>query len=419
MRGAVILNSEAEARLPERPLLEPQSTSFFLLLIVVFAGLMWWLAVAKQLVFRVLAACLAFIPAMLFGVAAVNKYYDYYQNWNSAVSDMTGQSGQTAEVPTTDAGAGVKFGTYLGNTVDAAVARQQGYTLKLSLPGASSHITRTVYVYLPPQYFQPSYRNYRFPAVELLHGFPGTPLDWITVVGVTTTLQNLLQTGLAKPVVLVMPDANGGRAISLQCLNQVHGPQDATYLADDLPNDISRVLRVQPAGRAWGVAGYSEGGFCAANLALRYPGRFGYSGVLSGYFAPSDNQLGRPPRLVNPFGKNAVLRRENTPDDLVSTVPAGTRLPLFWLGVGSGDHSDLRSAEFFQQLLEIREPGVPLKIVPGGGHTMITWRALIPPLLEWMSPQLASEVSLQAARQARAQAEKTAIAEHKKPHQPL
>jgi enterochelin esterase-like enzyme len=234
---------------------------------------------------------------MLFGVAAVNKYYDYYQNWNSAVSDMTGQSGQTAEVPTTDAGAGVKFGTYLGNTVDPAVARQQGYTLKLSLPGASSHITRTVYVYLPPQYFQPSYRNYRFPAVELLHGFPGTPLDWITVVGVTTTLQNLLQTGLAKPVVLVMPDANGGRAISLQCLNQVHGPQDATYLADDLPNDISRVLRVQPAGRAWGVAGYSEGGFCAANLALRYPGRFGYSGVLSGYFAPSDNQLGRPPRL--------------------------------------------------------------------------------------------------------------------------
>jgi membrane protein YdbS with pleckstrin-like domain len=90
-------------------LLEPQSTSFFLLLIVVFAGLMWWLAVAKQLVFRVLAACLAFIPAMLFGVAAVDK--KYYQNWNSAISDMTGQSGQTAEVPTTDAGAGVKFGS--------------------------------------------------------------------------------------------------------------------------------------------------------------------------------------------------------------------------------------------------------------------------------------------------------------------
>jgi enterochelin esterase-like enzyme len=402
VRGALILKSETPGY-PECPLLEPQSTSFFLLLIVVFVGLMWWLAVAKQVVFRILAASLAFIPAMLFGVAAVNKYYDYYQNWNSAIADMTGQSAQTAQVPTTDAGAGVKFGTYLGNTVDPAVARQQGYTLKLSVHGTTSHITRTVYVYLPPQYFQASYRDYRFPAIELLHGFPGTPLDWITVVGVTTTLQSLLQNDLAKPVVLVMP---------LQCLNQFHGPQDATYLADDLPNYISHVLRVQPAGRAWGVAGYSEGGFCAANLALRYSDRFGYSGVLSGYFAPSDNQLGHPPRLVSPFGKNALLRRENTPNDLVSTVPAGARLPLFWLGVGSGDRSDLKAAEFFQQLMEIRQPGVPLKIVPGGGHTMITWRALIPPMLEWMTPQLANDVTLKQARQAHA-AQKAAQAQHK------
>jgi enterochelin esterase-like enzyme len=401
VRGAVILKSES-AGLPECPLPEPQSTSFFLLLIVVFVGLMWWLAVAKQLVFRVLAASLAFIPAMLFGVAAVNKYYDYYQNWNSAISDMTGQSGQTAQVPTTDAGAGVKFGTYLGNTVDPAVARQQGYTLKLSVPGQLSHITRTVYVYLPPQYFQRSFRDYRFPAIELLHGFPGTPLDWITVVGVTGTLENLIQNGLAKPAVLVMPDANGGRAISLQCLNQFHGPQDATYLAEDLPNYIARVLRVQQAGPTWGIAGYSEGGFCAANLALRYPGQFGFSGVLSGYFVPSDNQLGHPPRLVNPFGKSAALRRENTPEDAVTSVPAGTRIPQFWLGVGSGDKSDLKNAQFFEQLLEIRQPGVPLKIVPGGGHTMITWRALMPPMLEWMTPRLANEVRLAQVRQAHA-----------------
>jgi hypothetical protein len=75
--------------------LEPQSTGFFLVLIGVFAALVWWLVVAKQLVFRVLAACLAFIPAMLFGVAAVNKYYDYYQNWNSAISDMTNSNAGT------------------------------------------------------------------------------------------------------------------------------------------------------------------------------------------------------------------------------------------------------------------------------------------------------------------------------------
>jgi hypothetical protein len=53
--------------------LEPQSTAFFLLLIVIFGALMWWLVAAKQVVLRALAACLAFVPAMLFGVAAVKR----------------------------------------------------------------------------------------------------------------------------------------------------------------------------------------------------------------------------------------------------------------------------------------------------------------------------------------------------------
>jgi enterochelin esterase-like enzyme len=380
--------------------LEPQSTAFFLLLIVVFAGLMWWMAVAKQMVFRIFAACLAFIPAMAFGVAAVNKYYDYYQNWNSAISDFTGAGNQAAELPTTDSGAGVKFSTFLGSTFDQAVAAQFGYTAHLKVTGKLTHITRNVYVYLPPQYFQASYRNYRFPAIELLHGFPGTPEDWVTVVGVTTMMQQLVNSGQAKPAVLVMPDANGGRTISLQCLNQFNGPQDATYLAQDLPEYIAQRLRVEPPGPAWGIAGYSEGGFCAANLGLKYGNRFGFAGVLSGYFVPSDNQLGNPPRLVNPFGNNVKARRENTPDDLVLSLPPGTKIPQFWLGVGSGDHSDYKNAQVFEQLLQTRQPGVVLKVVAGGGHTMFTWRALMPPLLEWMTPQLADRVAAIQAHQA-------------------
>jgi len=394
--------------------LGPQSTAFFLLLIVVFVGLMWWMAVAKQMVFRILAACLAFIPAMAFGVAAVNKYYDYYQSWGSAVSDFTGGANQAAELPTTDSGSGVKFSTFLGNTIDQAVAAQFGYTAHLEIPGKLSHITRSVYVYLPPQYFQASYRNYRFPAIELLHGFPGTPQDWITVVGVTAMMQELIANGQAKPTVLVMPDANGGRAISLQCLNQFHGPQDATYLAQDLPEYISQKLRVMAPGAAWGIAGYSEGGFCAANLGLNYGNNFGFSGVLSGYFVPSDNQFHS--KQVNPFGGNATLKRQNTPDDRILTLPPGARIPLFWIGVGSGDKSDTRNAQIFEQLLQTRQPGVTLKVVPGGGHTMFTWRALMPSLLDWMTPQLAhndtalQERQTQKVQQARRAAAKAAAA---------
>ena len=62
-------------------MLEPQSTALFILLMVSFGALLWWLLGARQPVFRVLAACLAFIPAAAFGVAAVNKYYGYYETW--------------------------------------------------------------------------------------------------------------------------------------------------------------------------------------------------------------------------------------------------------------------------------------------------------------------------------------------------
>jgi enterochelin esterase-like enzyme len=373
--------------------LEPQSTLFFLLMMAIFGALMWWMVVAKQLVFRIFAACLAFVPAMMFGVAAVNKYYGYYQNWGAAIADLTNQGpAAAAEVPNGSV-AHVTFHTLLGNRYYPQLAAMQGYTLHLRVYGRISHITRTVYVYLPPQYFQYRYRNYRFPAIELLHGFPGTPQDWITLLSAPTVLQHLINRGLAKPSVLVMPDANGGRGISLQCLNQYRGPQDANYLAVDLPNYIGHALRVRPPGRSWGIAGYSEGGFCAANLGLQYGRRFGFAGVLSGYFTPSDNQLTNPLRQVSPFGANKKRRRRNTPDDLISALPPGAQVPLFWFGVGSGDTTDLRNALIFEQLVKLRQPGVSLKTVPGGGHTMFTWRKLFTPMLEWMTTRQAAVVA--------------------------
>lgn len=69
-------------------MLQRQRTALFLLLMLAFVGFVWWMAVAKQLALRVLAACLAFVPAMMFGVAAVNKYYDYYQSWGAVIADF-------------------------------------------------------------------------------------------------------------------------------------------------------------------------------------------------------------------------------------------------------------------------------------------------------------------------------------------
>ncbi len=370
-------------------MLEPQSTALFLLLLVVFVALVAWMALARQPAFRVFAACLAFIPAMLFGVAAVNKYYDYYQTWGAMAADLGGQGAtQVAMAPTVDSASARQISAILGRKLNLRAAADHGQTIRMTVPGKLSHLSRTVYVYLPPQYFRAGYSRFRFPVIELLPGFPGTPLDWIDVMGFTSAYASLLADGVVKPAVLVMPDTNGGNRISLQCLNVRHGPQDATYLAVDLPNYLPTVLRVQPAGPAWGVAGYSEGGYCAANLALVYRLHWGAAGILSGYFTPGKDQLGNPPRLVNPFGHDKRALHQNTPRLRIVALPVSDSIPQFWLGVGSRDVLGLRDAHNFQRLLVARQPAARLDIVPGGGHTMATWRALTPALLQWMTPLL-------------------------------
>ena len=369
-------------------MLEPQSTALFVLLVVVFGALTWRIAVARKVVFRVLAACLAFVAAMAFGVLAVNKYYGYYQTWSAMIADVTQQGVAAASgVPHVNPASGSKSGTLDGNRDVFKVAQQQGYLMRLVVTGPRSHITRAVYVFLPPQYFQAAYRAYRFPVIELIHGQPGQPQDWITVMGATDTFNRLLADNAAQPAVLVMPDANGGQQVSLQCLNQVGGPQDLTYLAVDLPTQIAGSLRVLPPGPGWGLAGYSEGGFCTANMALRYPHRYGFAGVLSGYFTPDDNELAS--RLVNPFGGNTRLREQNTPRDEIQKLPVSAVIPRFWLGAGAADRQDVAGTEAFWQELRQRGDNAPLTLTPGGRHTMTTWRAQLPPMLTWMTQGLA------------------------------
>jgi len=375
--------------------LEPQSPGLFLLLMVVFVGFVWWMVVARQVVFRVLAACLAFVPAMLFGVAAVNKYYDYYQSWGAVVADFTNQTPNVSKPILIPNMTSTKFSKILGGLVNNASARQSGYTVQLTITGAQTQIKRTVYIYLPPQYFQKAYANYRFPAIELFPGYPGEPQDWINVMGITSTLNTLVRDNLARPAVLVMPDTEGQLRRDLECLNLPNGGiQDATYLAEDVPDYVFRTVRVQPPGAGWGLAGYSEGGFCAANLAIRYRKLFGFAGVMSGYFSPLPVLVGRPARYESPFLHDHALQEANTPMDALPLVPSWAFLPKFWIGAGSGDREDVLQADAFQQLLLQRQPKVKVVLAPGGGHTMFTWRDLVTPMLEWMTPQLAAEASL-------------------------
>jgi enterochelin esterase-like enzyme len=391
-------------------LFEPQGTGFFLLLIAAFAALLVWVAMARQLVFRVLAASLAFIPAMVFGIAAVNKFYDYYQTWGGMISDLTGQG--TSSIPryaVAGAGSNKQFDKDIGRVTTAAEDAQVGYLFQTTITGARSHLARDVYVYLPPQYFQKRYAHYRFPVIELLQGSPGDPQAWVDVMGVIPTFLSLLEAHPADAAVLVMPDTDGGLQYSLQCLNDPGGIQDMTFVARDVPDYIARVVRVLPPGRSWGVAGYSEGGYCAANIALQFPQDYGAAGVMSGYFAPDRSQVpagnkpGGRPVSVNVFAGHPALRLRNTPMAYITRVPVNDIVPAFWLAAGSSARGDVVAALQFRALLQTRVANVPFVTVPGG-HQGSVWRAALGPMLAWMTPLLAEHAAVQNANEARAAA---------------
>jgi enterochelin esterase-like enzyme len=405
---------------------EPQGTGLFLLLMVAFAALLVWVALAKQVVFRVLAACLAFIPAMFFGVAAVNKFYDYYQTWGGMISDLTGQTaGSIPKYSVAGAGSNKQFDRDIGRVTSTAEDAEVGYLFQTTVKGPRSHLTRDVYVYLPPQYFQKAYAHYRFPVIELLPGSPGDPQAWVDVMGVIPTFLNLLESHPSDAAVLVMPDTDGGQQYSLQCLNDPGGIQDMTFVAMDVPDYIARLVRVQPPGRAWGLAGYSEGGYCTANIALQLPKRYGAAGVMSGYFypltsqVPAGNKAGGKPHLVDVFRGHPGLQLLNTPSWYVTRVPISDFLPAFWLAAGARSKVDVIAATDFRQLLQTRLAVVPLLIIQGGGHQGSVWRAAIGPMLAWMTPQLASRA---AKADAAAAAARAAAARHKahetSPHRP-
>jgi hypothetical protein len=373
--------------------LEPQGTLFFILLVLAFAGLVTWLAMTRLVAVRVIAALLAFLPAAIFGIAVVNRYYDYYQTWGALFSDLGGSAGQSVpQLASASPLSGQAVGKQIAASADLTVAAQSGFLFTTTVTGPDSHLTRQVEVYLPPEYFQPAYKNARFPAVELLHGSPGMPSSWINVMNLIPIYLAGLRSGHATPAVLVLPDTDGGQWYSEQCLNFPNGPQDMTFVGREVPDWVSSSLRVMPPGPAWGIGGYSEGGYCAVNIGLQYASRFGYVGSLSGYFAPIGSVLpaGGKNRVVDPrpFQKYPKLARLNTPLDYIQQAPASVTIPYLWLAAGGSDIADLRAAELFREYALLRVPEVPILAVAGGHHTATVWRAALGPMLDWMTPKL-------------------------------
>ncbi|MQS13433.1 hypothetical protein F7Q99_14435 [Streptomyces kaniharaensis] len=180
---------------------------------------------------------------------------------------------------------------------------------------------RNVRVWLPPQYATEP--NVRFPVVVMQAATPSRTAD-AEVPNVFEGIGWALQTGKARPFILVAPEAPNGTAHP--CDLVAAAPQ---AVADDasLRTTVAASFRALPPGPAsWGALGVEGGAPCAAAAGLARPDLYGAAAAVSGrYDAAAITQAG-------------------------SEAPAGTEAKLL-LAAAKADTAGLDSARKLQAAL--------------------------------------------------------------------
>jgi poly(3-hydroxybutyrate) depolymerase len=347
-------------------MLGPDSRVLTALLIAVSAGLIVGAIRFRLLPVKILCGMLSIIMAMIGGIAAVNYYYGYYKSWGQLAADFSGN-------------ATGNLGTIAATNAAPTGSGRIGW---VNLPGKLSGYNRPALVYLPPQYTQAKYAKVRFPVVELFHGTPGSPKAWLTALHISQVADELIAKHLIGPMILVMPSINASLHDAQDCVNSP-SINDETYLTKDVRSDVLARYRASTDSFEWGASGYSSGGYCAANLALRNPKSFGAAAIINGYYRAVDGPAHSALKNSQP------LEAQNSPLYLAEKLTANSSpVPAFWVAAGTNDKQDYKPAGLFAAALD-RVQQVPFITLHNVADTANGWDTALPGALTWLWQQLA------------------------------
>jgi enterochelin esterase-like enzyme len=233
------------------------------------------------------------------------------------------------------------------------------------------NLKRRMYVYTPAGY---ETSTQKYPVFYLLHGGGGDEDAWTSLGRAPQILDNLIASGKAKPMIVVMTNGNanqtaapdiapapaagargaapaGGAArgerggAAPAAPGAAAGPSFPDSLAKDVVPFIEKTYRVIANKQNRAVAGLSMGGGHTISVTLANPGMFGYIGVFSDGFGVVEEDF-------------KELKKENP--------------LLYWVGCGINDQAYNNS----QPLLGILKK-LDFKYTfyeTTGGHTWYNWR---------------------------------------------
>jgi enterochelin esterase family protein len=211
--------------------------------------------------------------------------------------------------------------------------------------------TRRMHVYTPPGYEK---NRDAYPVFYLLHGAFDGDDSWPTVGRAGFIVDNLIASGDARPMIVVMPDGHtarfGGGGGGLNTADFVR-----EFTADIKPY-VESTYRIRKGRAATAIAGLSMGGAQTLDIAFGDLTSYGYVGVFSSGVFGIDNstdwESGHGAQLDNAAAKND--------------------LHLVWFSTGKDDFL-LGTTKATVAMLEKHGFDVVYE-ESTGGHTWINWR---------------------------------------------
>jgi enterochelin esterase family protein len=223
--------------------------------------------------------------------------------------------------------------------------------------------TRRVTIYTPPGY-ETSTEDY--PVLYLLHGAGGDEEAWSDLGRATQILDNLIASGEAQPMIVVMPNGNVAQEAapgkSSEGLQQptfmMPRTMDGDYEASfrDVIDFVEANYRVKAEKKNRAIAGLSMGGFHSLHISRYYPDTFDYVGL----FSPA----------IRPRGNPSAPVYEALDETLATQKNKGYK--LYWIGIGKDDFLFDEVAAYRARLDRLQMPYTYLETE--GGHEWPLWR---------------------------------------------
>ncbi len=237
---------------------------------------------------------------------------------------------------------------------------------------------RRMTVYTPAGYNEPpagrgaaSRQLKRYPVLYLLHGAGGDENAWSELGRAAQILDNLIAQGKAEPMIVVMPNGNGGQQAvpgeypnsmvkpSFRNSRTMDGAVEAAFVPD-VVNYVDSHYRTIADKQHRAIAGLSMGGFHSLYISANNPDTFGFVGLFSAAITRG-----------NPQGDYAYIYQQL--DDKLARQFANP--PYYYIAIGDKDFLFKDNVDYRHRL---DKAGYRYEYVEtGGGHEWRNWRCYL------------------------------------------